>query len=191
MGKGNSLKQISKESLAEFINDHSWTLWTTLSTGYELTLPSSRRSMNRMFERVSSRIPNTQLFWAAEKFDVKDGFHIHSLWSFDEAIWQGDTRSIYKQFVDDWRTTSNTQKAAVYSERYKKDHGAHHYISKYITKQITDWDWFTSNSVHKEYKTKNVQTIKQIGKRASANRKLQEYCKKNNVTIEELKKMYL
>lgn len=189
--KGRNLKHISKEALSEYLNEQPWTLWTTLSTGYELTLPSARRSIGRMFDRVSSKYPNTKLFWAAEQFDVKDGFHLHSLWSFDSLIWSGDTKKIYQDFRNDWKIVSNTDKAAMFSERYEKNKGAHSYLSKYITKEITDYDLFDSNSTFKDYKQNNVKTMNEIGRSAKANRLLRKYCEDNDTTIPELKKKYL
>lgn len=191
MSKAKQLRHISKEALADYLNEQPWSLWTTLSTGYELTLPSARRSMGRMFDRVSTKYPNTRLFWAAENFDVKDGFHVHSLWHFDQMLWTGDNRKMYQDFRNDWRIVSNTDKAAMYSERYEKNKGAHSYLAKYITKEITDYDLFDGNSSFKEYKTKNLQTIQEIGRRAKAMNLLKKYCEENNTTQEELKRIYL
>ena len=182
IGKNKNLRQLSKESLANWLNEQNWNLWTTLSTGYELTLPAARRSMIRMHDLVKKE-NNCRVFWAAEEFDVKDGFHLHTLWSFDDKI---HNREKYIEFVRNWRTVCNTKKANVYSEIYQKDFGATKYLSKYITKAITDYDYFDANSNNLERINNN--TMRFLGKeQLIARSKIERYCKKNNLNYVEFR----
>lgn len=184
MLKSTNLRSKAKNELAEWLNGQNWNLWTTLSTSYELTLPAARRSMIRFHDKVS-QTNSCRVFWASEKFDVKDGFHLHTLWSFDNQIHDRET---YGQFVKDWRTVCNTNSANVYSETFKKDWGACKYLSKYITKQITDYDFFDSNSTNKESINNNLQKFNEIGRNISARRKIEKLCKQANVNYIDVKR---
>jgi hypothetical protein len=186
MSKNTNLRVNAKKGLADWLNNQDWHLWTTLSTGYELTLPSARRSMIRFHDKVSKTNP-CQVFWASEKFDVKDGFHLHTLWKFENEIYNRET---YGQFVKDWRTICKTNSANVYSEKYKKEMGAHKYISKYITKQITDYDYFDANSMNRETINNNEQKFNEIGRNISAKKKIQKLCKKYGVKYEDVKREF-
>jgi len=186
MDKCTNLRVNAKKGLADWLNNQDWHLWTTLSTGYELTLPSARRSMIRFHDKVSKTNP-CQVFWASEKFDVKDGFHLHTLWKFENEIYNRET---YGQFVKDWRTICKTNSANVYSEKYKKEMGAHKYISKYITKQITDYDYFDANSMNRETINNNEQKFNEIGRNISAKKKIQKLCKKYGVKYEDVKREF-
>jgi hypothetical protein len=184
--KSTNLRVNAKNGLANWLNNKEWNLWTTLSTGYELTLPGTRRAMIRFHDKVSKTNP-CQVFWAAEKFDVKDGFHLHTLWKFQNEI---HNRETYCQFVNDWRTICKTNSANVYSKTYKMEMGAHKYISKYITKQITDYDYFDTNSMNKETINNNTQKFNEIGRNISAKRKIEKLCKKYGVEYQDVKKDY-
>lgn len=184
--KSTNLRVNAKNGLANWLNNQEWNLWTTLSTGYELTLPGTRRAMIRFHDKVSKTNP-CQVFWAAEKFDVKDGFHLHTLWKFQNEI---HNRETYCQFVNDWRTICKTNSANVYSKTYKMEMGAHKYISKYITKQITDYDYFDTNSMNKETINNNPQKFNEIGRNISAKRKIEKLCKKYGVEYQDVKKDY-
>jgi hypothetical protein len=142
--------------------------------------------MIRFHDKVSKTNP-CQVFWAAEKFDVKDGFHLHTLWKFQNEI---HNRETYCQFVNDWRTICKTNSANVYSKTYKMEMGAHKYISKYITKQITDYDYFDTNSMNKETINNNTQKFNEIGRNISAKRKIEKICKKYGVEYQDVKKDY-
>jgi hypothetical protein len=186
MTKSTNLRSKAKNELANWLNEQKWDLWTTLSTSYELTLPSARRSMIRFHQKVS-QTNNCKVFWASEKFDVKDGFHLHTLWKFENAIHDRET---YGQFVKDWRTICKTNSANVYSEKFKRDWGACKYLSKYITKQITDYDFFDSNSMNKETINSNLQKFNEIGRNISARKKIERLCKECGVNYQDVKKEF-
>jgi hypothetical protein len=46
--KGKTLPQKSKEALSNFLNVQPWTLYSTHTTGYALSLPSARKAMERL-----------------------------------------------------------------------------------------------------------------------------------------------
>lgn len=68
--------------------------------------------------------------------------------------------------------------------------GAHKYISKYITKQITDYDYFDTSLRNKESINNNMQKFNEIGRNISAKRKIEKLCKKYGVEYQDVKKDY-
>jgi len=190
----DKVKEKSRTNLqdgwAQYLDMQPWSLWTTLSTGYELTIPAARRSMIRMYDQCSKIFP-CSLFWAAEKFDVKEGYHIHSLWGFDGNVQQRDK---YQQFVDNWRLVTQTDKtqSSVYSERYDKSRGAHYYCSKYITKKITDYDYFHYSMTNREKLNNGVKpgSHTRMIKGIVAKKKIERLCKRHDVDYIDLMNDY-
>ena len=190
MNKGNNSRELTKEGMANFLDGQPWNLWTTLSTEYGLSMKSARRSMERMTDKVAKDIGQHRVFWAAEPFDVKEGYHIHSLWSFDSINWSSDNKAMYKQFVSSWRTISNIDRANVFSERYDKGKGAHHYCAKYISKNLSDYDFFDTHSNTKEWHSKYPETTKRIRNQMEAREDLRIYSILHNKPIDQLKDEY-
>ena len=129
---------------ADFLDQREWQLWTTLTTGHELTLPGARRSINKLSEALKQHKYPAQIFWVAEPFDTKEGFHIHALLSFAELDKSDDNSEAYKTLVNKWRDITADQTARIFSERYKdKDHGggANSYVGKYMMKNKCDYDF--------------------------------------------------
>ena len=79
MVKDNSLSQISKSAMANFLAQKKWTHWVTLTTRSPLTLASARRGMIRLVNLLKSRVNFKECFFASEPFDCKVGYHIHLL----------------------------------------------------------------------------------------------------------------
>jgi hypothetical protein len=67
------------DSYAEWINQTDWSFFCTFTTHYELTLPSARRLMERTHQKYLNYFGECQLFWVAEPFECKEGFHTHGL----------------------------------------------------------------------------------------------------------------
>ena len=182
MSKIIGLPQLAKSGLCDWLDSKDWDTWTTLTTKYELTLPGARRSMIR-FQRLTDKIAPSSVFWVAEQFDCKDGFHLHSLWNFGGAI---SNKTNYSLFKEAWKTSANNDKAFCYSERYRKSKGAHSYLAKYITKGITDYDYFDSRSPNRELLGNDVMQISKIVKRSQSKRKIIQQCKKAFVQYEDV-----
>lgn len=130
-------RQITQEQYANWLTPLPWSHWATCTTGYAMTLPSARRAMDR-FHKFLSKAGKTEMFWAAEPFDAKDGYHTHALLNVPDAFH-------YKNIVDLWQKASggtNLQKwQRIDLQRYDPTKGAGHYLSKYITKGISDYDF--------------------------------------------------
>lgn len=142
---------------ANWLNQNEWNYWATFTTKYELTLPSARRAMQRQFNLMNKFGP-TRIFWAAEPFDTKEGFHTH-------ALIQVSDRIRFQDIIECWQIASGNRpkigtslsaarKARREGEKsnwnrvdlqvYDPKIGAGNYVSKYITKRGSDYDFLNS-----------------------------------------------
>lgn len=74
----DNVTQVAK-AYADWIDGMDWNWWCTFTTQYELTLPSARRLMERYAKILRSYHLQTEIFWVAERFECRDGWHIHGL----------------------------------------------------------------------------------------------------------------
>jgi len=113
-----------------------WTFWCTFTFRYSPSLPSVRRSM----EKFNVDVSPTLFFWGSESGACTGRNHVHALLYFDSqrlhsplfgelpissrAIWQKAFNRFGRSHVDE----------------FEAEKGASHYVSKYVSKQISDWD---------------------------------------------------
>lgn len=127
--------------MGSWLKGYDWTHWVTFTTPYEMTMKSARRAMHRVHNNFDTQGPCT-MFWAAEPFDVKDGYHTH-------ALLKVHSQMSFKTIFDLWQKASGGKKgnySRIDIQEYKKELGAGHYVSKYITKQLSDYDFLTPGS---------------------------------------------
>jgi hypothetical protein len=134
--------RLKHEQFANFLDNATapggkkieWNWWCTFTTGYELTMNSARRSMNRLFEQMVKE-SETKMMWAAEPFDVKDGFHTHAMLS---------TTLTFEQIGKIWQIASAGIRYGKHNrvqlDKYDPKKGAGFYVSKYVSKKLSDWD---------------------------------------------------
>lgn len=133
----------------DFLNTQEWKRFCTFTTQYELTLPSSRRLAERFYDRISQNVfpgdPNLRFFWCAEKFEAKDGFHIHGLLNYSEPILDDKNNELTLDVLNhSYQIVSGANKNGTkyrvnFSKFDKTKHGSR-YCSKYITKKLADFD---------------------------------------------------
>jgi hypothetical protein len=124
----------------EFLNKFDWHYFTTLTTKYEMTLKTCRRNM----EVLNSRLNNhgeSYSFWVAEPFELKDGFHLHTLTYLDNP----ESFNIIKK---EWQSVSGGSKLGIFNrlqlKKYDKNLGAGYYVGKYLLKKRSDYDYLFS-----------------------------------------------
>jgi len=84
------------ETYATWIETIPWNYFCTFTTPYEMSLKSARRIMVRYHSKLEIEGQDSWMFWVAERFKVKDGYHIHALlkvqfpWEFEtlRLLWQ-------------------------------------------------------------------------------------------------------
>lgn len=129
--------QIADE-YANFVAKQPWDYFVTFTTRYELTLKSTRRLMNRFIDRTN-KMSNTEqsLFWVAERFECKDGFHAHGLLN---------SKVEFKELVEAYQVVTGSKRngdwSAITLKKYNKAQAAAKYCSKYILKHYADYDFF-------------------------------------------------
>jgi hypothetical protein len=122
---------------AEFIAKQNWDWFVTLTTRHALSLPAARRQADRFFKRLCDvSLPcEKKFFWAAEPFDLKDGYHLHGLLK---------TEAPFGTIIDVYQVTSGAKRqhswAGVELRKYDPQKGAAMYCAKYIQKRMCDYD---------------------------------------------------
>ena len=123
-----------------FLSQTNWTFYCTLSTRYPLTLNSARRSIARLHEfiKINQKLEN-EIFWIAEPFDTKYGYHIHALIKLNcldgvkkkddvKKAWQIVTKGRYKEGYNNCLILP-----------YKANNGGNFYMSKSIGNRDIDY----------------------------------------------------
>lgn len=164
-----------------WLQSFDWSHWATLTTSYELTLKSARRIATGLYKELS-RAGDTKIFWAAEPFDLKEGYHLHALIKIPDVLTYKNIIQTYQHVSGNktmYQTPSelkncekfyssnnesiksyhllngevvSTQKRGwnrIQLENYDPSKGASHYIGKYITKQLSDYDILTNSNSRK------------------------------------------
>ena len=141
MVKGNALSQISKSAMASFLSEKEWTQWVTLTTRSPLSLSSARRGVIRLVNILKIRVNFNECFFASEPFDCKVGYHIHML--INAHVKDNNTDMLY-EIRSSWREAMREPNARVSVSTYNPNGNATGYISKYIQKWLSDYDYYTS-----------------------------------------------
>lgn len=129
------------ETQAEFsawLRSFDFDTFATFTTAKELSLPGCRR----MAERFHRNHEFITMFWAAEPFSIRTGYHFHALintknefgipmysrkdfwehWTKEKQFGRSDFSPITKEFGENWTSE---------------------YITKYISKGLADYDIIT------------------------------------------------
>jgi len=100
-GKDTAIKRFlptHQQAYVDYLETIDWDFWVTGTTRYGLTLPSARRLMERFgnnMKRYSGTLFRDKLtiWWVAEPFDLRFGYHLHFLM---EAKPEPRFKDIYK-----------------------------------------------------------------------------------------------
>lgn len=145
------------QQFTEYLDTIPWNFFMTGTTGYELTLPSARRLAQRYYNNLPT---GSYFFWVGEKFELKDGYHIHGL------IWipglpqfkpgQKAGKPLYNALIDYWQIATGNKVIdndngvlkwetwnRIDIQPFMKSVGAHGYCAKYINKKKADYDLLT------------------------------------------------
>lgn len=105
-------------------------------SGKKMFLPS-------LVPEKNLNLNSLMMFWVAEPFDCKEGFHTHALLSIDNKSLS------YKDIFLTWQKTTGEHKTGIKSrvqiEKIIPRLGACYYIGKYLLKNNCDYDLLTYN----------------------------------------------
>jgi hypothetical protein len=143
----------NSKHLAEYLDSLPWDFFLTGSTGNELTLKSARRLAERYFSMMPA---GSRFFFVSEKFEVKDGYHIHGLLDLQGSDLRQD-RSRTGVLSRWWQLATGNKCIFDDNDRirweiwnqidlrpYMKSVGASGYCAKYINKKQADYDLLTN-----------------------------------------------
>lgn len=123
-------KEETKQSIAGFLDKMNFDYFCTFTTRKPVSLFATRRLAEKVCEYVDAPITSS-VFWAAEEFDVRDGFHFHALMKTD----------VNRMAIFDWYFRKYGRADIIDNREPGRQLAASHYVSKYITKRITDYDF--------------------------------------------------
>lgn len=79
MARRKSRKRDQWAAYSDWLQAMRWTWFATFTTPYALTLKSARRLVDRTVLAWQKLDPSCRVFWVAERFELKDGYHLHAL----------------------------------------------------------------------------------------------------------------
>lgn len=82
-----------------------------------------------------------RIFWVAEPFDCKEGFHCHYLIYFDLPYQSKLFDLTWNVVLNSWRRSTGCKNARIHASKYRKNGGVNKYVAKYITKHLSDYDF--------------------------------------------------
>lgn len=141
-----SSERSSVDAYANFVGSLDWSYWCTFTTPYELTLKSARRLMDRFHDRLCEKIGRNRLFWVAEPFDCRDGYHTHGLLYVDSNApdKQSEWEALNESFQIVQGRENHGKRGRPRILRYNGK-GASKYCAKYIQKARCDYDLLFSS----------------------------------------------
>lgn len=138
------------DAYEDWINSIEWTFFCTFTTPYTLTLNSARRLMERTQERYKSYAGECSLFWVAEPFEAKDGYHTHGLLKLPKSMVNKDgsvNRHHFQNLLDTYQAMTGAKVIAndkgklsydqwnrIDLKKFDKRKNAGKYALKYIKK---------------------------------------------------------
>jgi hypothetical protein len=103
-----------------------WQYWFTGTFADEYSLPAARRAAQRYVERSGAALA----FWGTESGTVTGRNHLHGLLHYDSSV--PSARSL-------WRLWHRAYGRA-HVDQFDQEKGAAHYVSKYVARQLADYD---------------------------------------------------
>lgn len=124
---------------ANWLNTMNWHFFSTFSTAYPLSANSARKAMERLYSLVKLKYGDARIFWVAEPFDSKYGYHTHALVHFNNPM-ENSKELLNKA----WQTVTKGKGGKEYNHTvlmpYDKSLGANYYILKYMTRNNAGYD---------------------------------------------------
>ena len=130
---------------ANWLDKEKWNFFCTFTTPYPMSLPSARRTMEKLQNSLTTEATKSKIFWAAEPFDSKESYHVHALIKLQDMNNASTARKM--AFIkNSWQRVSKgrygTANKFTLVDPYIKGKGAHYYTAKYLTQENVDYDIF-------------------------------------------------
>lgn len=123
-------KEISR-AFGDWLNRYKWDWWATFTFRRDIGPAGAKKSLTRF---LSQQKRGATWFQALEWHRYRDSVHIHSL--------VGNVSDLRRLSVmDEWFKKYGIARIWPYQE----EKGARYYLSKYIIKELADWDFKIDN----------------------------------------------
>jgi hypothetical protein len=130
-----------REVFARWINQYTWNWWATLTFRFAVrnTITAKKYFHTWISRDVMPNVSNVAYFMVVEMFSDGEAYHIHSVLKVELH----QKNLFYKNpyiypFWCKWKNRYGAARIEVFDQRKGLD--ASYYISKYIVKEICDWD---------------------------------------------------
>lgn len=128
------------DGFAGFLDVLDFDYFSTFTTRRPISLNSTRRIAENV-EKFIDAGNDGSIFWAAEPFDVREGYHFHALMKC----------KAHPIEIFNWYYPRYGRCQIILNTDPMKKRAASYYLSKYCTKHLSDYDWKFS----KDIKTRN------------------------------------
>lgn len=119
-------------------SEHPWHYWSTLTFAEERTSRAVRKAVTGHLERIGA----DRAFWGMESGKVNGRLHAHALLHFRTELSGDHTMPVgvprAEHIYRDWFK----RHGRAHVDRFEKGKGAAHYVSKYVTKRLCDYDFY-------------------------------------------------
>lgn len=123
-----------QRAFSDWLGFYKFETFGTFTTKQPLTLPGARRMAGNFGRHINAGESST-MFWAAEPFDTREGYHFHALLK---------TEIPNKEMWDYWTNQKQFGRSSFVKIHRKfgvKDQ-IENYCSKYVTKHLADFDLY-------------------------------------------------
>jgi len=125
-----------QRAFSDWLSKYKFKTFATFTTKQPLTLPGARRMAGNFGHYIQAG-KEADMFWAAEPFDTREGYHFHALLNTTisnpelKHYWETEKRFGYGSFLEIHR-------------KLGKENQIECYCSKYITKNLADFDLYSA-----------------------------------------------
>lgn len=124
------------EALGNFLDVIDFSHFCTFTTRKPVSVGATRRIAENVAKFVGAGSDST-MFWAAEKFDVREGYHFHALLETPHHPLE----------IFNWYFPRYGRCQVINNTEPERRQAASYYCAKYITKQLADYDIYFSHAI--------------------------------------------
>ena len=124
------------EALGNFLDVIDFSHFCTFTTRKPVSVAATRRIAEKVAKFVDAGRASS-MFWAAEKFDVREGFHFHALLS----------TPLHPLEIFNWYYPRYGRCQIINNTEPERRQAASYYCSKYVTKELADYDVYLSDAI--------------------------------------------
>jgi len=130
-----------QRAFSDFLGKYKFETFATFTTKKTLQLTGARRMAENFARHIDAGNSST-MFWAAEPFDSKIGYHFHGLINTYGRISNLEMRNYWSEYKD----FGYSDFLKIHRKLGAKDQ-IENYCSKYITKRLADYDLYVGGSL--------------------------------------------